>query len=130
MSSKPIPHIILTHFKWSLARLKEAIENKNTEYHKGAALERFRLTYNLALETIRAFAKEQGQICQTDKSCFEWVREKKWLDNKTNWSYLVADYQKIQTRQKGDETEKIYRELRVHYLLLNHLSQSMTLKKE
>ena len=93
-------------------------------------MERFRLTYNVALETIRAFASEQGKICPTDKSCFEWVREKKWLDNKTNWSYLVADYQKIQTRQKDDDAEKIYRELRFHYLLLNHLSQSMTLKKE
>ena len=63
MPSKPTPQIILTHFNWSLARLKEAIENEDTEYYRGAALHRFRLTYDVALETIRAFAKEQGKIC-------------------------------------------------------------------
>lgn len=130
MSSEPIPHIILTHFKWSLARLKEAIQNENTEYHRGAALERFRLTYNVALETIRAFASEQGKFCSTDKSCFEWVREKKWLDKNSNWNNLVVDYKKIQTMQKNDETEKTYGDLQDHYLLLDHLSQSMTSKKD
>ena len=73
MSSQPIPHIVLTHFDWSLARLKETIENEDTEYYKGAALHRFRLTYDMALETIRAFARRQGQICATEESCFKWV---------------------------------------------------------
>ena len=79
MPKQPTPQIVLTHFDWSLARLKEAIEKEDTEYYRGAALQRFGLTYDTALKTIRAFAKEQDHTCTGDESCFLWVEEKQWL---------------------------------------------------
>ena len=76
MPSETKAKIVLSHFNWSLARLKEAIAKEDTEYYRGAALQRFGLTYDMALKTIRAFAKEQDHTCTDDESCFLWVEEK------------------------------------------------------
>ena len=83
-SSPHTPQIVLAHFNWSLVRFKEAIANEDTEYYQGAALHRFRLTYEVALKAIRAFAKAQGHTCTTDESCFQWVKGKQWLEKGIN----------------------------------------------
>ena len=49
MASQQSPQIILPHLNWSL-RLKEAIEKEDTDYYRGAALQRFSLTYEVALK--------------------------------------------------------------------------------
>ena len=130
MPSQTTPQIILTHFDWSLARFKESIENEDTEYYREAALHRFKLTYDVALETIRAFAKGQGQICSTEESCFQWVKGKQWLGNGINPNIMQANYQKIQNQPKSEEVYKIYGELQAYYILLNQLSDRMKLAKE
>ena len=128
MSSQPNPQIILTYFDWSLARLKEAIENEDTQYFRAAALHRFRLTYEVALETIRAFARGQGQNCSTDKSCFQWAEKKHWLEKTTDWNAMLSDYEKVKNPPKNKNLSKVYIELKTYYLLLNHLSRCMKMK--
>ena len=59
MASQQSPQIILPHLNWSLARLKEVIEKEDTDYYRVAALQRFRLTYEVALKAIRAFAEQE-----------------------------------------------------------------------
>ena len=125
MPSKPTPQIILTHFDWSLARLKEAIENEDTEYYRGAALHRFRLTYEVALETIRAFAKKQDQICSTDQSCFQWVEKKKWLEKNINWGPMLEHYERVKNQSKDKELDSVYIELKTYYIFFKHLSERM-----
>jgi len=127
MSSKPTPEIILTHFDWSLARLKEAIKNENTEYYRGAALQRFRLTYDVALETIRAFAIESEQVCSTDESCLRWVEKKQWLVKNAEWKVMIKHYKKIKNQPKDNELDEIYIELKTYYSLLKYLSECMKL---
>ena len=127
MPKQPTPQIVLTHFDWSLARLKEAIEKEDTEYYRGAALQRFGLTYDTALKTIRAFAKEQGHTCTGDESCFLWVEEKQWLKKDTDWNVILVDYQRIQRQPEGEEADKIYDQLKTYYILFSHLSECMKL---
>ena len=127
MPKQPTPQIVLTHFDWSLARLKEAIEKEHTEYYRGAALQRFGLTYDTALKTIRAFAKEQGHTCTGDESCFLWVEEKQWLKKDTDWNVILVDYQRIQRQPEGEEADKIYDQLKTYYILFSHLSECMKL---
>ncbi len=57
--------IVLSHFNWSLARLKEAIAKEDTEYYRGAALQRFGLTSIIPSETSsekRYFASLPGKL--------------------------------------------------------------------
>ena len=130
MFPKPTPQIILTHFDWSVARLKEAIENEDTDYYQGAALHRFRLTYEVALKAIRAFAKAQGHTCTTDESCFQWAKKKHWLEKNMDWNAMLAHYERVKNQPKAKEADGIYIELKTHYILLNHLNECMKLVEE
>ena len=125
MSTESIPQIKLNHLEWSLARLKESIENEDTEYYRGAALNRFSLTCAVALETIRAFAKESEQACFTDESCFKWVEKQNWLTKNMYWKDMLDLYKRIKSRTRIKEDDKTYMTLKTYYILLNHLSEHM-----
>ena len=100
-------------------RLKEVLEKEDTEYYRGAALQRFTLTYEVALKAIRAFAKQEGKDFNTDESCFEWAEEKKWLEKKSGWATAIENYKKVKSLPKGKSTGNTYSELRAHYALFN-----------
>ena len=128
MNSKQTPKIILPHLNWSIMRLKEAINKEDTEYYRGAALQRFGLTYKVAVKVIIAFATEEGETCVSDEDCFKWLKKKKWLENNSDWNLLIEDYQSIQNQPQVITTNKIYHKLADHYVLLNSLSERMNLE--
>ena len=121
------PQIILPHLNWSLARLKEAIEKEDTDYYRGAALQRFSLTYEVALKAIRAFAGQEGKSFHSDESCFQWIEEKKWMKKKTDWDSLIKNYNKIKNFPEENSTGKTYRNLPKHYAIFENIKESMNL---
>ena len=127
MASQQTPQILLPHLNWSLARLKEVIEKEDTEYYRGAALQRFKLTYEVALKVIRAFAKQEGKIFPTDDECFKWAEEKQWLKKKTGWSAVIKNYKKVKNLPKEKSTDGIYNELQGYYALLYDMIESLNL---
>ena len=127
MASQQTPQVILPHLNWSLARLKEVIEKEDTEYYRGAALRRFRLTYEVALKVIRAFAKQEGKISPTDDACFQWAEEKQWLKKKSNWAAVIKNYKKVKNLPKENSTDGIYNELQGYYALLSDIIESLNL---
>ena len=127
MTSQQTPQIILPHLNWSLARLKEVIEKEDTEYYRGAALQRFRLTYEVVLKAIRAFAKQEGKVFPTDDACFQWVEEKQWLKKKLDWAAVIKNYKKVKNLPKEKSTDGIYNELQGYYALLYDMIESLNL---
>jgi len=125
MTSKQSPQIILPHLNWSLARLKEAIEKEDTDYYRGAALQRFSLTYEVALKAIRAFAEQEGKSFSSDESCFKWTEEKKWSKKKSDWITVIQNYKKVKNLPKEKSTGNAYSKLRDHYLLFNYINESL-----
>ena len=128
MTSKQSPQIILPHLNWSLARLKEAIEKEDTDYYRGAALQRFSLTYEVALKAIRAFAEQEGKSFSSDESCFQWIEEKQWLKKKSDWESVINNYNKIKNSSEEKSTDNTYKQLRNYYSLFYDMSMSMTLE--
>ena len=128
MHSKQTPKIILPHLNWSIIRLKEAINKEDTEYYRGAALQRFGLTYKVAIKVIIAFAIEDGETCVSDEDCFKWLKKKQWLEKDSDWNLLIENYQSIQNQPQVITTNKIYHKLADHYTLLNSLSERMNLE--
>ena len=108
-------------------RLKEAINKEDTEYYRGAALQRFGLTYKVAMKVIIAFAIEEGETCISDEDCFKWLKKKQWLEKDSDWNLLTANYQSIQNQPQNMTTNKIYHNLQGHYTLLKSLSERMHL---
>jgi len=128
MASQQTPQIILPHLNWSLARLKEVIEKEDTEYYRGAALQRFRLTYEVALKVIRAFAKQEGKIFPTDDACFQWAEEKQWLKKKSDWITVIQNYNKTKGFSEEKVMDNAYKQLRNHYSLFYDINMSMILE--
>ena len=44
--------VLLNHFDWNLQRLEEIIKQGESDYFKGAALQRFGHTYDIALKIM------------------------------------------------------------------------------
>ena len=128
MASQQSPQIILPHLNWSIARLKEVIEKEDTDYYRGAALQRFRLTYEVALKAIRAFAEQEGKSFSSDESCFQWIEEKQWLKKKSDWGSVINNYNKIKNSSEEKSTDNTYKQLRNYYSLFYDMSMSMTLE--
>ena len=128
MASPQSPQIILPHLNWSLARLKEVIEKEDTDYYRGAALQRFRLTYEVALKAIRAFAEQDGKSFSSDESCFQWIEEKQWVKKISDWESVINNYNKIKNSSEKKSTDNTYKQLRNYYSLLYDMSASMTLE--
>ena len=128
MTSKQSPQIILPHLNWSLARLKEVIEKEDTDYYRGTALQRFSLTYEVALKTIRAFAEQEGKIFSSDELCFQWIEEKQWVKKISDWESVINNYNKIKNSSEEKSTDDTYKQLRNYYSLLYDMSMSMTLE--
>ena len=128
MASQQSPQIILPHLKWSLARLKEAIEKEDTDYYRGAALQRFSLTYEVALKAIRAFAEQEGKSFSSDESCFQWIEEKQWVKKISDWESVINNYNKIKNSSEKKSTDNTYKQLRNYYPLFYDMSMSMTLE--
>ena len=127
MTSPQSPEIILPHLNWSLARLKEVIEKEDTDYYRGAALQRFSLTYEVALKTIRAFAEQEGKSFSSDDSYFQWIEEKQWLEKKSDWITVIQNYKKIKSMPEGIIRDNTYNQLQDHYAVLDRMKESMGL---
>ena len=128
MASPQSPQIILPHLNWSLARLKEAIEKEDTDYYRGAALQRFSLTYEVALKAIRAFAEQEGKSFSSDESCFQWIEENQWVKKISDWESVINNYNKIKNSSEEKSTDNTYKQLRNYYPLFYDMSMSMTLE--
>ena len=128
MASPQSPQIILPHLNWSLARLKEAIEKEDTDYYREAALQRFSLTYEVALKAIRAFAEQEGKSFSSDESCFQWIEEKQWVKKISDWESVINNYNKIKNSSEEKSTDNTYKQLRNYYPLFYDMSMSMTLE--
>jgi len=110
---KKIPselQVLLTHFEWNLQRLNEVIKQEQSDYFKGAALQRFGHTYDIVLKTLRAFAKGQNLPCQTDEQCFETAVNNGWMEKQSDWKEMVADYQRI-NQKPPQNAETVYEKL-------------------
>ena len=128
MASQQSPQIILPHLNWSLARLKEVIEKEDTDYYRRAALQRFSLTYEVALKAIRAFAEQEGKSFSSDESCFQWIEEKQWVKKISDWESVINNYNKIKNSSEEKSTDNTYKQLRNYYPLFYDMSMSMTLE--
>ncbi len=114
VSQSPTPQkkVLLTHLDWNLQRLDEALKQENTDYFKGAALQRFGHTYTMAMKTIRGFGAPEETLREPDdKQCIALAMQNGWTQDQPEWQEMIADYQRINQKPNEQETETIYQKL-------------------
>ena len=112
--------VLLSHFEWNLQRLDEVLKQEQSDYFKGAALQRFGHTYDIVLKNLRAFAKWQNLPCQTDEQCFETAVSIGWMQKQPDWKEMAIDYQLINHKPPQD-AGTVYEKLPDFYNALNQL---------
>ena len=116
--------VLLTHFNWNLQRLEEVIKQEQTDYFKGAALQRFCHTYAITIKIIRSFAKCQDLPCQTDEQCFETAVTNGWIEKFFDINELINDYQRI-TQKSQKDVENIYKKLAFYHKAFSYLFKQL-----
>ena len=112
--------VLLTHFDWNLQRLAEVLKQEQNDYFKGAALQRFRHTYDIAIKAIRSISRWKNPSCQTDEQCFETALENGWLEKQLCWTEMIEDYQRINQKPQTD-TENVYLKLTAYHKAFSYL---------
>ena len=112
--------VLLNHLDWNLQRLEEVLKEEKTEYFKGAALQRFGHTYEIALKIISSFAQSKSIFCKSEEQYFEIAVQKGWIKNQPKWTEIIADYQKINQKPKHD-IENIYSKLVIYHKAFHYL---------
>lgn len=123
--SEPSLKILLTHFKWSLDRFEEILQNEKTEYYRDAALQRFSFTCDMALKCIRSLAVEQGNDCETFLQCIEWLEEKNWLEKSAPWKELTDSCLRASQKLNGESADQEYDKLESYYRLLKNIYERL-----
>ena len=104
--------VLLTHLDWNLQRLDEALKQKNTDYFKGAALQRFGHTYTMAIKSIRGFENLKEEASETnDERYFEMANQNGWTEAPPQWLEMIADYKRINQKPDKQETDAVYQKL-------------------
>ena len=116
--------VLLTHFNWNLQRLEEVLKQEQTDYFKGAALQRFGHTYDITIKILRSFAKCQDLPRQTDEQCFETAITNGWMEKNFATNALIKDYKRITQKPKQD-VENIYKKLAIYHKAFNYLFEQL-----
>ena len=112
--------VLLTHFDWNLQRLAEVLKQDQNDYFKGAALQRFRHTYDIAIKTIKSISRWKNLSCQTDEQCFRTALENGWLEKQPPWAEMIEDYKRINQKPQTD-TENVYLKLTAYHKAFSYL---------
>lgn len=114
--------IMLTHLDWTIQRLEEILKRENTPYFRSAALQRFGLTYEMALKCINSFNDQKSAYPVND--AFE--QNKEWLDlveayNKIRQQLEVSSSELTEPAITDDVSEAVYNNLSRHCLTFQNL---------
>ena len=112
--------VLLNHFHWNLQRFDEVIKQEESDYFKGAALQRFGHTYDIALKIIRSFARSKSIPCKMDERCLETAVKNGWMEKQPSWTEIAADYHRINQIPQQD-TENVYLRLATYHKAFHYL---------
>ena len=117
MTNQSPSKTILPHFDWTLQRFDEMLRQEKSDYFRDAALDRFGLTFDLALKSLHAFAAEKGVVRNSPREYFKWAGEMDWFGEGQDWDEIVSAYNLIKLSEKGGKADDIYSRLE-HFLAL------------
>jgi hypothetical protein len=100
--------------------LEEVLKQEQSDYFKGAALQRYGHTYDMAVKIIRAFAEWKNLPCQTEEQCFTTAVNSGWMEKLPDWKEMATDYQRINAKPQQD-VEIVYAKLATYQQAFSNL---------
>lgn len=125
MTPSSTPEILLTHLDWTIQRLHEILQREKTPYYRDAALQRFGLTYDMALRCLDAVL--QGN--EASPPAEAWGPE-----TPADWQELTEAYNKIQQLLKNEaegdskSADEVFHNLDRYHIIFQKLYRYLHVK--
>jgi len=111
----------------AITRLREVLDQPETDVIRDAAIQRFEFCFELAWKAVQERAREEGLECQSPKSCLTLAFKASWIVDEREWLAMLAD--RNQTSHTYDEAlaKAVYGRLRRYLPLLEALADKLAL---
>jgi nucleotidyltransferase substrate binding protein (TIGR01987 family) len=105
----------LTTFERALDRLREAIDEADTELEIDGAIQRFEFTYELFWKVLKAHLEDEGIPCRSPRACFKEAYALRLIENEDDALRMLEDrnetvhlYDEAKSRQVFDRIKTSY----------------------
>jgi nucleotidyltransferase substrate binding protein (TIGR01987 family) len=105
----------------AIARLREVLEEPESDVSRDAAIQRFEFCFELAWKSIQERARAEGLDCQSPLGCVRLAFKSSWIGDEQGWLAMLGD--RNQTSHTYDEelAKAVYRRLPQHLPLFDAL---------
>lgn len=115
----------LVGFTKAITRLEEALNEPVNSLIRDACIQRFEFSFELAWKAVQEYLRQQGQNCQSPKSCLKEAFKQGWITNEDSGLKLLGDRNLTSHTYDEDLAKAIYARLPEHLeflkTLLSHL---------
>lgn len=102
-------------------RLEEALKEPPTALVRDACIQRFEFSFELGWKAIQEQLREQGQNCQSPKSCLREAFKQGWIEDEKAGVELLVDRNMTSHTYDENLAKAIYTRLPKHLKFLNQL---------
>ena len=106
----------------AIARLREVLNQPETDVVRDAAIQRFEFCFELAWKLIQERAREEGLDCQSPKGCLQVAFNASWIEDEQGRLAMLGDRNQTSHTYDEDLAKADYRRLGNYLPLLDALA--------
>jgi nucleotidyltransferase substrate binding protein (TIGR01987 family) len=115
----------LVGFTKAITRLEEALNEPVNSLIRDACIQRFEFSFELAWKAVQEYLRQQGQNCQSPKSCLREAFKQGWITNEDAGLKLLGDRNLTSHTYDEDLAKAIYARLPEHLAFLKTLLSNL-----
>jgi len=108
-------------YKKALPKLKEILNEPETEINRDAAIKRFEFTYELAWKSLRDFLRNEGVICLSPKNCFREAFKYGIIEDNPLWFRMIEDRNLTVHTYDEEIAKRIYKNIKDYIPLFEEI---------
>lgn len=118
-------NLLLHDLDRALLRLEEALKQKENDFVRDAAIQRFEFCFELAWKTTQAVARLEGQDCPSPRSAFSTARRNGWVSDETALLDMIDDRNKTSHTYREAMAKEVFDHLPRHLPHLRELHHAL-----
>ena len=115
----------LVGFTKAITRLEEDLNEPVNSLIRDACIQRFEFSFELAWKAVQEYLRQQGQNCQSPKSCLREAFKQGWITNEDAGLKLLGDRNLTSHTYDEDLAKAIYARLPEHLAFLKTLLSNL-----
>jgi len=112
-------------YKKALLKLKEILNEPETEINRDAAIKRFEFTVELAWKCIQQYLRDQGIVCRSPKECLKEAFKFGLIEDDPLWFGIFEDRNLTAHTYDEETADEVYKRLPEYLGIFNKLNDSL-----